>query len=78
VFGVNPTDFVVKTLDNQGAAGFTGLDFAFSAPGRPNANFVLAGYTTADLSNGRLSMVYGTSADLPGVPGSQYLNIHGS
>jgi len=76
VFGVNPTDFTMKTLDNQGAAGFTGLDFAFSAPGHPNANFVLTGFTSADLSNGRLTVTFGTTADLPGVPGSQFLNIH--
>jgi len=63
-------------LDNQGAAGFTGLDFQFSAPGRPNASFVLTGLTTADLSNGRLTATFGTTADLPGVPGSQFLNIH--
>jgi hypothetical protein len=76
VFGVNPSDFVVNTLDNQGAAGFTGLDFAFSAAGHANANIVLAGYTTADLSNGRLTTSYGTTADTAGVAGSQYLLIH--
>jgi Ca2+-binding RTX toxin-like protein len=76
VFGVNPTDFTVNKLDNQGAPGFTGLDFAFSAPGHANANFVLAGFTTADLSNGRLTTSYGTTPDTPGAPGSQYLLIH--
>jgi Ca2+-binding RTX toxin-like protein len=76
VFGVNRTDFTLNILDNQGAAGFTGLDFAFSAPGRPNANFVLAGYTSADLTNGRLTETFGTTADLPGVPGSQFMLIH--
>jgi hypothetical protein len=76
VFGVNRTDFTLTMLDNQGAAGFTGLDFQFSAPGRPNASFVLTGLTTADLSNGRLTATFGTTADLPGVPGSQFLNIH--
>jgi hypothetical protein len=76
VFGVNRTDFTLTMLDNQGAAGFTGLDFQFSAPGRPNASLVLTGLTTADLSNGRLTATFGTTADLPGVPGSQFLNIH--
>jgi hypothetical protein len=37
---------------------------------------VLAGFTSADMSNGRLSASYGTTADLPGLPGSQYLAIH--
>ena len=76
VFGVNPTDFTVNKLDNQGAAGFTGLDFAFSAPGRANANILLAGFSSADLNNGRLTTTYGTTPDLPGLPGSQYLLIH--
>jgi predicted Zn-dependent protease len=76
VFGVNATDFTLRELDGQGAPGFTGLDFAFSAPGRPNANIVLAGFSTADLSNGRLSVSYGTTPDVGGVPGSQYMNIH--
>jgi len=76
VFGVNPTDFMVNKLDNQGAAGFTGLDFAFSAPGHANANIVLAGFSSADLTNGRLTTAFGTTPDLPGAPGSQYLLIH--
>jgi len=76
IFGVNPTDFKVNFLDNQGAVGAKGLDYAFTAPGKANANLVIAGYTTADLNNGRLTATYGTTADLPGLPGSQYLNIH--
>jgi Ca2+-binding RTX toxin-like protein len=76
VFSVNPSDFIVNMLDNQGAAGFTGLDFAFTAPGHMDANFVLTGYSKADLTNGRLSATYGTTPDTPGVPGSQYLLIH--
>ncbi len=63
-------------LDNQGAANAQGLDFAFAATGKANANLVIAGFTTADLTNGRLTATYGTTADLPGLPGSQYLNIH--
>ncbi len=76
IFGVNPTDFKVNMLDNQGAANAKGLDFAFAAAGKANANLVIAGFTTADLTNGRLTATYGTTADLPGLPGSQYLNIH--
>ena len=76
VFGVNATDFKVTTLDNQGAVGAKGLDYAFTAAGHANANFVIAGYSSADLSNGRLTVTYGTTPDTPGLPGSQYLNIH--
>ena len=76
IFGVNSTDFKMNTLDDQGAVNFKGLDSAFTAPGQPNASMVLTGYTVADLSNGRLTVSYGTTSDLPGVPGSQYLNIH--
>jgi predicted Zn-dependent protease len=76
IFGVNATDFAVNELDNQGVSSALGLDFAFSAPGHANANIVLAGFSTADLASGRLTATYGTTTDLPGLPGSQYLNIH--
>jgi hypothetical protein len=76
VWGVNATDFKMLLLDNQGAAGFTGLDFVFTQPGHFATSFVLAGYTSADTTNGRLSWSYGTTPDLPGLPGSQYLTVH--
>jgi hypothetical protein len=76
VFGVNATDFTLSTLDGQGATGYTGLDFGFTAAGHAKANVVLAGYSSADLSNGRLSVTYGTTPDTGGVAGSEYMNIH--
>ncbi len=76
VWGVNPTDFSMLKLDNQGAAGFTGLDLIFKAPGHIDTSFVMAGYTSADLTNGRLTLSFGTSPNLPGLPGSQYLTVH--
>jgi hypothetical protein len=76
VWGVNATDFKILRLDNQGAAGFKGIDLIFTAPGHIDTSFVLAGYTSADLTNGRLSQSFGTTPDLPGLPGSQYLTIH--
>ena len=76
VFGVDATDFTMQELDNQGAIGHTGLDIIFTAPGHPVASFVLAGYTSADLTNGRLSMSFGKTADLPNLPGSDYLTVH--
>ena len=77
IFGVTPADFNVSLYDNVGAPGFTGLTFAFAKAGQPTANLVLAGYSIADLSNGRLSQTLGTTANLPGIPGSPYLTIHG-
>lgn len=80
VFGVNATDFAVAIQDNQGAAGAKGLTYTFTAPGRPNASVVIAGYSKADLVNGRLTAVYGSNPDLPGQPGTgnTFLNIHGN
>jgi serralysin len=76
VFGVTPTDFTLNILDGQGAVGFTGVDFGFSAPGKANANLVLTGFTKADLSNGRLTTSFGTTAAVGGVPGSTFMLIH--
>ena len=76
VWGVNATDFKITQLENQGAAGSTGLDLIFSAPGHVDTSFVLAGYTGADLTNGRLSLSYGKTPDITGLPGSQYLTVH--
>jgi hypothetical protein len=50
VWGVNATDFTLLELNGQGAIGYTGLDFIFSAAGHPATSFVLAGYTSADLA----------------------------
>jgi Ca2+-binding RTX toxin-like protein len=71
VFGVNASDFMLNELNGQGAAGYSGLDFAFTAAGHAKANIVLAGFSTADLSNGRLTVTYGTTSD-----GTQYMNVH--
>ena len=75
VFGVNATSFTRTMADNFGAPGFTGLTIGFSAAGHPNANFVLAGYSSADILSGRLTMTFGRTADLPGLPGSDYMMI---
>lgn len=76
VWGVTTADFKLNTYDNQGAAGYTGLDFSFTAAGKPNANLVLTGYTTADLTNGALTVTYGTTATVGSTPGSTYMLIH--
>lgn len=78
IFGVNPTDFKVVTQDNQGAVNAKGLTYTFTAAGRPNASIVIAGFSSADLANGRLTTGYGRTNDGPGQPGSEFLNIHGN
>lgn len=75
VWGVNASDFTMLKLDSQGAAGFTGLDLLFQAPGHIDTSFVLAGYSSADLVNGKLISSFGKTADLPGLPGSEYLTV---
>lgn len=75
VFGVSQTNFTQTVLDSQGADGFKGLDFQFTAPNKPNASLVLAGFSKSDIASGKLQISFGTTADLPGVPGSEYMNI---
>ena len=76
VWGVNVTDFKLTNLDNQGAAGALGLDYIFTAPNHIDTSFVLAGYTSADLTNGRLTASYGRTSDPPNLPGSQYMTLY--
>jgi serralysin len=72
IWGVTPQDFSVTWMDGQGAAGFTGLTLHTTASGQPTASLTLAGYTSADLSDGRLSVSFGT------VGGSAYMYVHGN
>ena len=76
VWGVTPQDFKFSWVDNQGAAGFTGLTLHATATGKPIASLTLAGFTSSDLNNGRLSISFGHSADLPGLAGSDYMQVH--
>ncbi|HYZ20835.1 MAG TPA: NF038122 family metalloprotease [Rhodopila sp.] len=76
VWGVTQQDFTMTVLDDQGAVGAKGVDLIFSAPGHIDVSFVLTGYTSADLHNGRLALTYGRTEDLPNLPGSLYLNVH--
>lgn len=80
VFGVDATNFKMTTQDNQGAAGAKGLAYTFTSAGKPTATVVIAGFSSADLANGRLTASYGANPATPGVPGSggSYLNIHGN
>ncbi|MEA2775425.1 MAG: mannan endo,4-beta-mannosidase, partial [Acetobacteraceae bacterium] len=70
IWGITPASSEVSTHDNQGAPGYTGVDFGFTSSGLPNANLTLAGFSSADLSNGRLTVSYGTTPD------SSFMLIH--
>ena len=72
LFGITQKGFTTEWVDGQGAAGFTGVTLHVTAAGVPTASITLAGYTVADLSNGRLSQIFGTEGD-----GTPYLYIHG-
>lgn len=78
IWGITQAGYHVTWLDGQGAQGATGLTgvFVSNTPGQPEAAITLAGYTSADLTNGTLSITYGKTQDLPGLPGSDYVSIH--
>ena len=71
VFGVTQNGFQTDWENGQGAGGYTGLTLHETAPGVPTASLTLAGYSTADLTNGHLSLSWGTEPD-----GTPYLYIH--
>lgn len=76
IWGVTPQDFFIAQLDNQGAPGATGLTFSITSPGKPNANLTLAGFSKSDLSAGHLTVSFGHTDDMTGLPGSDYMQIH--
>jgi hypothetical protein len=76
IWGITQAGFGLSWADGMGATGATGLTGTLTAPGQPNAMITLAGLTTADLTNGVLSIAYGTSPNTPGLPGSNYMQIH--
>jgi len=73
IFGVTPTGFAFDWENGQGAVGATGLTLHALAAGKPTASLTLAGYTKADLSNGRLGVSFGSDT-----AGSPYLYVHGT
>ncbi len=72
LFGVTQSGFSLSWVDGQGAAGYQGLTLHASAPGHDEASVTLAGYTTAALHDGQLSLSFGTTNGTP------YLYIHGN
>ncbi len=86
IYGVTPSAVTLDWEDGQGAAGFMGLTLHVIEQGRPIASLTLtgytgvvgptgaAGYTKADLSNGRLAMSFGNDS----ASGSSYMQIQGA
>jgi Ca2+-binding RTX toxin-like protein len=71
IFGITQNGFATSWVDGQGATGFTGLTLHVTAPGVPTASLTLAGFSMADLSDGRISTSFGTESD-----GTPYLYVH--
>jgi hypothetical protein len=71
IFGITQTNFDTTWVDGQGATGFTGLTLHVTAPGVPTASLTLSRFSSADLTNGRLSTSFGTETD-----GTPYLYVH--
>jgi plastocyanin len=71
IWGVTPQDFNFAWADGQGAGSYTGLTLHATAAGQPIASLTLVGYTTADLTNGRLSISFGTEGG-----SSTYMYVH--
>jgi len=76
IWGVTPNDFDLSWVDGQGATGYTGLTLHATAPGVPTASLTLVGFLSANLTNGMLTVSFGTTAATGGVPGSTYMNVH--
>jgi hypothetical protein len=76
IWGVTPSDFNLSWLDGQGAVGYTGLTLNATSPGKSNASVTMVGFSSADLTNGRLAITYGSTAADNGVPGSSFMYVH--
>jgi Ca2+-binding RTX toxin-like protein len=72
IWGVTPDNFDLAWVNDQGAAGFTGLTLHATAMGQPTASLTLAGFSQADMTNGRLSVSFGTDA----ISGSAFMFVH--
>jgi hypothetical protein len=72
VWGVSPQDFALNFVDGQGTTGFTGLTLHATAAGKPTASLTLAGFTQADMHDGRISVQFGTDA----ASGSPFMLMH--
>ena len=62
VFGIVQSP-AIQWFDNQGASGFTGLTLHVFGQNAPTASLTLAGYSSSDLGNGRLTVQFGSETD---------------
>ncbi len=76
VWGVTSSDFALSWVDGQGAVGYTGLTLHATAAGVPTASLTLAGFSSADLTDGKLTVSFGTTAASGGLPGTNYMYVH--
>lgn len=76
VFGVTQSGFSLSWADSQGATGYTGLTLHATAAGVPAAALTLVGFTTADLTNNRLSITFGTNPATSSAPANTFMYIH--
>lgn len=71
LFGVTQAGAVLQWLDNDGAVGAKGLTLHAQLPNKPTVSLTLAGYSQADLSNGKLSVSFGSDGT-----DSAYFYVH--
>jgi hypothetical protein len=76
IWGITQADFTLNWVDNEGASNAKGLTGTLNGAGTSTCEITLAGLTTANLSDGTLSISYGKTADMPNLPGSYYMLIH--
>jgi hypothetical protein len=76
IWGVTQGGFNLSWVDEQGATGFTGLTLHATSAAAPTASLTLAGFTSADLADGKLTVSFGTTQASGGVPGSSYMYVH--
>ena len=62
-------------LNGQGAAGYTGLTGVFKTVEGPLAAVTFAGYTSADLKNGKLTISQGTNPQMSSSMGNSWYNV---
>jgi hypothetical protein len=76
VFGITQAGFTITPLDNQGAVGATGLTFDMAKAGQPDARITLAGFSKADLTSGKITMSFGTTAATATLPAADFMLLH--
>ena len=69
LWGVVRQGVQLRWVEDEGAPGATGLTLHAATPGQPTASLTLSGYSTADLTNGRLDASFGV------VEGNSYMQL---